>query len=905
MFLSAILLPTLFILSVTLPAQERDVAAHFWNQDRGSASADGAVDVEPVRAAPNELWRSDLGELRSAPVVWSDRVFVLARSGRQVNLLVLSAEDGAQVTKARVGGPDMRGEVAVWQHLVAVVFEDELLRYHLKDDRLIRRKKVALGSPSPPCIDGPVLYLDTARGLGVVDLEAMEIIADVPGGSGRPACSDSWVAQADCGGRAGFLGSYLQLHFSPKARQREGGEWSAVYCEALFGGYLVAPTEPQSFLAFPLLDTASGSNTVYSPEVWYVRGTMALKTAKEESLPAQFLGNRTSNWLSPIQFDPVIHDGRLIGFNGAGELMEQIPNGGYRPANDEDNLPEGIRVGPLSRAGDVAYGPNFALDLAARRFLWILPELENTGPMIPLADRRLLVVAQDGSLVAMGVPAKGPVAVAVEAAAHLPSLEDLRALATGDSQPTENVENRVYLGWRAILAEEYAVLLREILESYRGSSLVDECLRLLAEAEERGVDAERLAAWRSLVSNRIQTRASNAEGRRAKLKEAEKERLLEFAVRHREAASWCAELQLRSAATLLRAEGLAFDPDLGAALPPREWIPAAFPDREAEDAPLRWRRWAEELLPAGAVFLTADHPALGRPRGSAWEQGAYALGTRNLLLLTRDQDPERIGACLRNGEGAVQVLEELFPPAAGAPEGRPMEVRIHTDRSTYLSEGAANGGPPPTWSVGYYSSRERTSRFYVPQEGDPAVDARELHKVLAHELTHQYLEERKDWHQGARMDTPGYWVVEGIARFLEDQAVELGRGRSGLDDATVLSVDTCARLLERDGLIPLAPMLRASQLNFLGLRDDVAIEITPRFTLCRRWMDLRGIYYDQAGALCFFLLNRCGETGRQGLLTYLQGFYEGRIDEESGRLFGFDSVADLEQAFLAFLSEVG
>ena len=75
----------------------------------------------------------------------------------------------------------------------------------------------------------------------------------------------------------------------------------------------------------------------------------------------------------------------------------------------------------------------------------------------------------------------------------------------------------------------------------------------------------------------------------------------------------------------------------------------------------------------------------------------------------------------------------------------------------------------------------------MPRAGSTEALGRALFEVLSHELTHQYIAERWVTGEGRRSaSTPGFWVVEGMARFVEDQALEMGRRGIRFDDETVV-----------------------------------------------------------------------------------------------------------------------
>jgi hypothetical protein len=210
------------------------------------------------------------------------------------------------------------------------------------------------------------------------------------------------------------------------------------------------------------------------------------------------------------------------------------------------------------------------------------------------------------------------------------------------------------------------------------------------------------------------------------------------------------------------------------------------------------------------------------------------------------------------------------------------------------------------WSVGHYSPAERVSRFYVPRKDANAEPlGRELHKVFAHELTHQYLAQawlERGGSAAGDPGQPGFWVVEGVARFVEDQVVEMGRRGRRIDDETVTSLDATARLSERGRLIPLERFVDLSQAGFAGLSDRPANPIQLRNTTVRIAPTERVIFYEQAGSLVYFLLHRRGDEGRAALRQYLRAYYERESRPAGWEALGFASAAELDREFRAFLA---
>ena len=423
-----------------------------------------------------------------------------------------------------------------------------------------------------------------------------------------------------------------------------------------------------------------------------------------------------------------------------------------------------------------------------------------------------------------------------------------------------------------------------------------------------------------------QSTASNAGLKRDRVGEDELEAYGMDAKARSDAAAWCRGVGLDGAATLLilsaenvSQEARAFwgDFDFRAARPPAQperfeaveelqlanLAPSNFPFQGSSLGDL-WGQWAVELLPASARFTIAGEPGFPARIRSTWTDETLVLRTNHMVLLSRCPDPEIVGPILRYAEGGLRLLDEVF--GRQSPLDAPLEVRLHRNRADYIAESELSQSIGQ-WTLGYYSPSEHISRFFVPSGEDNTAAAIEqkLQEVVVHELTHQYISERAGYAEVQSSTTPGHWIVEGFARFIEQQAVELGRNGRGLTDHTVLSIDLCSRLLEQGALLPMESFLNTTNLSFQDLGKEGGIPVKPRYSIGTYTVSETSQYYSQAGALCFFLMNRCGEEGPRRLLNYLEARYEARLPEDHVTLLGFNSIPELDAAFRAFLASPG
>ncbi len=942
------------VLGIVAPRAAADDAAREWNQAGGNAGRTGAVDLEPVRGDAVIAWRRKLpGEVLADPVTWGGVVFVVAKRSQARELLAFRIADGEPLGTRPLpkGRGQGRADLATWQGVVVVRESDRLSGYPHKGSSFGLGWQVRGTWSGSPCVSAGHAFACALDGVHAVDvrtgndlgpvLAGQLGVAAAPGQDGRAAM----LVSASLGAREEYKGTWLIVH-------RVGLRWDAgklALCAP--SGTVEAVPVVHDGPAFRLqagspvlLDAVSGTRGA-----WYFSFPGGLEGAKGD-FPAFVM---PTTWrsadlrMSQIRTVPVATRGRLHGFAEDGTLISQLDDGSYLRLVEGGKLPAGARPGPATLARDVIYFGNWAVDVESGRVLWCLADETPATPAIPAADQRLVFGTTTGELVCVADGTAPAVASSTSASAAASSVScsaprDVDGVLLADGRQIEGsferIEERIRIaptlgepfdvgvgdvvlaeraGQVEIRGDEYALLtvwrsalrtttadeLEAVFRAMLAENLVSHGRRVLADARALGMDPARADGLDRLLTGKSEHPNADLKFRRlATVEEEARARAFDAICA---GAAWCAKRGARAAAAVLLG-------DADRVLPGREQIetaarevlPPGFP-WAAGTAPGRtWIRWAGELLPAGAWFVPPDDPAWKRAARPPWNQGAILLRTRNLALLSAELDPSVVGACLRNGEGAVRALESLLG-CASAPETVPMEVRLHRDRKAYLAEHAAGGGGLE-WSAGNYSPSEQVSRFYVPRdEVNSEPLGRGLYEVLAHELTHHYVDAR--WMAGSRSRgsrAPGYWIVEGIARFVEDQAVEMGRRALRFDDPTVPSLDAAAQVEAKGKLFDLATFVDLSQDEFHLLGGEDLVEVQLRNTLRRQIVSARNVFYEQAGSLTFFMLHRRGPEGRRALIEYLRAYYRGAPTAEGWKRLGFASAAELEREFRAFLAEL-
>ena len=661
--------------------------------------------------------------------------------------------------------------------------------------------------------------------------------------------------------------------------------------------------------------------------------------------------------LGPLESPSVPWKEALVGFGDGEGLFSVDRRGYYTPVVERSALPKGARAGGASAAGRVAFFGNWALDLGSRRVLWVLPDLEPATALQPSGDGRLVVVDAKGRLVglvaksARGKEAAGGGAAGATAAAGVP------APAAAPATPPTGADGLILLDGREVpgavaweggtllLAgedgaprgfppEEVAIACREGKVLHLGShgAVLDAWRRPLREGlaavllRESGIlgGAGRVAAARTLVeearrwagtgsaadaaeralSGKAESKGfakavQDAEGRIAAAR-AEARKGFE------EGSAWCAARGLAAASSILLSD--ASDAIPGGPYPEMRLealVPPEFPWKGKSGGRELWARWAPILAEADAAFVGPDHPALRGTLRPPWDRETIHLRTPEILLSSRVTDPDLVGPLFVRAARTLAALEGLLGRDAVIPvrdHHDLLDVRLHRSRKEYLDENLVGAFPMP-WSAGVYSPAAGGSRFHLPDAGDADALGRGLAQVLSHELVHHFLDRR--WRGKGRgaasADLKGHWCVEGIARFVEDQMDTPLRTVPRLDDPRAPCVDASARAAEaRKGFLP-SRLVRMSDRDFGRLGSDPKVEVRLKNTVGAVGLGPRSLFYENAGALAFFLVHRRGPEGRAAFFRYLADHYSGRDAGDGARALGFEGPEALDAAFAEFL----
>lgn len=943
------MLPLLLLIASTCQATT-GVDLREWNQFGGTAAGTRKVLVEPLRTAPVERWSLQAEELLSNVAAWGGVVYCAVREKGSRRLLAIDARTGDERGSSALGKGDALS-LAVWQGTVVAV-EPELLRSFRQGEDRLRFSKRLKGTFEGPVrvAEGLVFVHADETHLVCIDPVSGKEVARTRAGRGVPCVLASAepgsldVVTLDTGSHSMYAGTYLIAR-----TDRLDGVHAK---DRSFGDSRRAYSAPLEATVVPLLHEQvliAGWRDPDAYEACYFLQTPLLLSTTGGRCYATF---QTSDAYGPcdITYPYAVHQGQVLGFSSQDILIVMNQDGSGAEVVKASQLPADALPGPASIATDVAYFGGWAVDIESGRVLWSLPGMELREPAVPAADGCVVLATTDHrliGLVAGDLPAAGGVATAAAARAPRPDRTHGLILATGNmlegaarkaaegsfevivdgaprSLPAAEVaawvheggversgeQLPVYLAFRAALRAEVGDLIERQFEDFRKRQCPADCQRLIQEARDWELERSLVDALEARCAGLQASSSGNAERLRAYAAEQEVERREETAASFLVAASWCSKHGMSLAAGALLGDAGRLSPGLELAVQmARGAAPAAFPWASEPDAGERWIAWATELLPADAEFVAASDPVREVVRGSVWQEDTLVLRSPRILLFSRDRDPVVVGACMRWGEGTVRVLEELGREHQMNPgeQRERLELRLHSSRKEYLEERAPDGSYAIPWSAGFYSPDEKVSRFYVERDAASQEPlGRDLYRVLAHEVTHHYLDTH--WFSGRSSSffLPGFWIVEGFARFLEDQMADVARRRVRLDDPAVPSIDSTAQCARGVGIFPVEHFFDMNQITFHeGLDDAQSFHVRLRNTIEVRTLTARGLFYEQAGAMAYFLFHECGAEGRAALFTLLRDYYSSELIRDPWERFQFPSAEEMEKSFREFLARQG
>jgi|LakMenEpi03Aug12_release.lakeMendotaPanAssembly.Ray.scaffolds.fasta_scaffold01623_29 hypothetical protein len=948
----------LFLLAPALSAQDqpatKEKAADWtvttgtphWHQPGGSALRWNSSETEPLLTEPKLLWAKDLGAMALQPIAWGDTLFVITSQGSSRKLQALSAIDGTPLGQAVLGSQEELF-LGAWESQVVVVQREviSLFSHRGKDIKLMRSLPGKYSGE--PLLWKNLLFVESQKTLQAVDLSAMRVVASTPGVYKGLTLADpvgNQLGYVQSATHPNYVGLFITASRLPIDAWVKGGKEGKAEPSFVIDVAKLIPLKIEQDIG------QAAVMRVGADETWGIVGTKALQGFTKTAYGLIVKDGEARGIM--IVGRPALVRGGMYGFSEEGVLIHQQLDGSYYPVIDAAERPQDAQAGPPTGARQVLYLGNWAVDVTTRRVLWVSSSVPKNLPALPLGPGRIAFVeGKKLSMFGSGAPreaasaaiaggtsrrsapgegngvvlfdgtrldgdivegAEGKLIVGKEKRSFTDA-DFALVEAGGEADLRPGGEWPLFLAWRSSLARAHREALTGLFEKYRSQRLTDECRRIVEESTRLGASAAELKSFNDRLAGTTRSTASNLEAQRERIAGEEKGLRTASADRAVAALEWCASRSWTRAASALAGFSLQISPQDERALKlAAEWIDPAFPWADKPEATEQWLAWSESLLASEGEFVAKDAAIWKGFRGKIWESGTIVLRSRNLVLVSREQDREIVSGVLRDGELAIGALELLLSDnphgRRAARDSERLQVRLHRNREDYLNENGEEGAAKLSWTAGYYSPGENVSRFYVPEENRVLSGMREqqLFSVVAHELTHHYLDQVWSPMPGgqsrSRADAPGFWVIEGIARFVEDQVLEFERHGPGFDDPTVESLDAAAVLSGLGELFPAAKILDMDNNGFQSLtKIEEGVEIKLRNTLQGRRYTPTAVFYDQAGALSYFFIHAQGPEGRAKFIDYMRRAYTAKQRKEAWKQLGYETPEALQKAFEEFL----
>ncbi len=210
-----------------------------------------------------------------------------------------------------------------------------------------------------------------------------------------------------------------------------------------------------------------------------------------------------------------------------------------------------------------------------------------------------------------------------------------------------------------------------------------------------------------------------------------------------------------------------------------------------------------------------------------------------------------------------ETLAKIFQGRPGGGSVPRHRVLVYRDKDDYVFN-LKDIEPGIAVSNGYYRLQTKTSYFFPVSSGMDEGEAETIRKTVFHEATHQLFQEAR-----TNMKPPGlrnnFWIVEGIAMFMETLRIEDDRYVVGdINDARLYAAKV--HKTRDDYYIPFADLVR------LGVADFQRQSLLPRL-------------YSQSAAMTHFLMFHDNGRDRDAVIHLLRRVYAGpevsRVDSLS------------------------
>jgi hypothetical protein len=302
-------------------------------------------------------------------------------------------------------------------------------------------------------------------------------------------------------------------------------------------------------------------------------------------------------------------------------------------------------------------------------------------------------------------------------------------------------------------------------------------------------------------------------------------------------------------------------------------------------SPAFWLDWHLDLESKGVRTLPDDDAQLAATRRT-WRKNLYGVEAGQIRIITPVQDTVTVGRCLAYGQLTCAALAEMFRTPSPRPRvSKTLLVLLYPSKEEYVAKSATSGSHEERASLettgGHYSPMDQLSRVVWDKSPDAE---RRIARVFVHELTHHWVTELNPRYSNAELRIspriPGYWIVEGLATFVEEGGFDVESGAWTFFDARAASLDV-VQALRPDELLGWDLLYAADNERFMKLPRDPkeASPVVRRWHLGRHGITRARLFYEQAAATVHFLYHGEGGAHRERLMEYVTSYYTGRSDK--------------------------
>jgi len=801
------------------------------------APADGPRPTAPLAADPEVRWSFGPFAFECEPRFEDGRVLAAGRDGTgRRALVVLDDASGRMLSRTLLAASAPLELDAAGERVAVRTAPERVELFRLRGARLLAERSFQdAGTLSAPCLEGDELFLREGGELVAHDLTRAEPRwrARVPGSfAGAPAVLGREVL-------ATWLDASGVLHLSRLSRD-EGALLEDAALGRTTGGARLLPDGPRvvAHAERVFVHVPDGIPSVRGPSLEWVRvpteggrfGSPTLHALLADPLECE------RGWIAPES----LSDGRLRWI--LAESTQRPGAGGVAvlelAAPDHHAWLAACRVG-ASRASGVLYlGPC----AAAEHDLSVLWRRAATPDYRPVPVPGGLLVVEQGVLRRLAGPAPVPDAHARRA-------------------------REVAVGLERAQGERLAQLAAKALRA--GDAELAE--RLVPEAEGLGASGRTLDLVRAEAERRRADRPERSARERHGALEVEEVEVRAALPRElAEAAARAADPRDRRAllGELFRR---APEDERGTAVLARLLPPGA-----AAAEPLAWLEFLERAAARPMAPIderTGEDPALERER-QEWRSDVVGYRSERLRVVTVEARPDAVARTLEAGEILCDEMVRTF--GAERLGAEPLELVLYPTREEYLAHSGEDLGGLESvlgFTAGHFDLGARVSRLFLPADDRDGV---RLEEVSKHELVHHWLATRSRF-APLRSDTKttGFWVVEAVATWAEEQRLDPVRREWRPALARAASLDT-VRNARPEELLPWSTVLGASfeEYTRLETRPTARLSLDGQLGTSAPRSPLQ-LFYAQGGALAHFLLHAAGGRERELFLRAVEGWYRG------------------------------